>query len=120
MLRMIAAALGWSAAGLYGKTLRVAQWVATSSSPPRVGSRARGRSPMANDPKVLTAKEVCKLLQVHPSTVYKLIREGKIPAFRIGSDWRFSTDLIMRWMNEHSLPSTQFDIDPQAPRGPER
>jgi excisionase family DNA binding protein len=83
---------------------------------------------MASDPEVLTVKEVCKLLQLHQSTVYKLIKEGKIPVFRIGSDWRFRTDLIMRWMDEHSLPSrefdidpqTEFEIDPQAPRGPKR
>src|SRR5258708_40102973 len=35
------------------------------------------------------SKEVCDLLKVHPSTVYKLTREGKIPGFRIGSEWRF-------------------------------
>ena len=89
---------------------------------------ARGINPMASDPEVLTVKEVCKLLQLHQSTVYKLIKEGKIPVFRIGSDWRFRTDLIMRWMDEHSLPSrefdidpqTEFDIDPQTPRGPKR
>jgi excisionase family DNA binding protein len=89
---------------------------------------ARGINPMASDPEVLTVKEVCKLLQLHQSTVYKLIKEGKIPVFRIGSDWRFRTDLIMRWMDEHSLlsrefdidPQTEFEIDPQAPRGPKR
>ena len=57
---------------------------------------------MASDPEVLTVKEVCELLQLHQSTVYKLIKEGKIPAFRIGSDWRFRKDLIMRWMAENT------------------
>ena len=75
---------------------------------------------MASDPKVLTVKEVSRLLRVHRSTVYKLINQGRIPVFRIGSTWRFSTDVIMRWMAEHSLPSIEFDIDPQTPRGPKR
>ena len=74
---------------------------------------------MAIDYEVLTVKEVSDLLQIHETTVYKMIREGKIPAFKIGSDWRFSTDLIMRWMAEHSLPSREFDIGP-TPRGPKR
>jgi excisionase family DNA binding protein len=74
---------------------------------------------MAGDAKVLTVKQVSELLQVHRSTVYKLLKEGRIPAFKIGSDWRFSTDLIMRWMAEHSLPSREFDIGP-TPRGPKR
>jgi excisionase family DNA binding protein len=51
---------------------------------------------------VLTVKEVCDLLRVHPTTLYKLIRAGKIPSFRVGSDWRFQQDLIERWMAEES------------------
>ena len=70
---------------------------------------------MALDQEILTLKDVCELLQVHQSTVYKLVKEGKIPAFRIGSDWRFRADLMMRWIDEHSLPSREFDIDPQTP-----
>jgi excisionase family DNA binding protein len=52
--------------------------------------------------QVLTVKEVCDLLRVHPTTLYKLIRAGKIPSFRVGSDWRFQQDLIERWMAEES------------------
>jgi excisionase family DNA binding protein len=52
--------------------------------------------PMASDREVLTVREVGHLLQVHPTTVYKLVRQGKIPSFRIGSYWRFRTDLIVR------------------------
>jgi excisionase family DNA binding protein len=37
-----------------------------------------------------------------PVTLYKLIRAGKIPSFRVGSDWRFQQDLIERWMAEES------------------
>jgi excisionase family DNA binding protein len=70
---------------------------------------------MASDAKVLTVMEVSELLQVHRSTVYKLIKEGRIPAFRIGSDWRFRTELIVRWMAEHSLPSREFDVGPPPP-----
>ena len=50
--------------------------------------------------QVLTVKEVCDLLRVHPTTLYKLIRAGKIPSFRVGSDWRFQQDLIERWITE--------------------
>ena len=53
---------------------------------------------MAIGDEILTVKEVCKLLQVHQSTVYKLIKEGRIPAFRIGSDWRFVKDQIVHWL----------------------
>ena len=55
-------------------------------------------NPMALDDEILTVKEVSELLRVNQSTVYKLIRQGRMPAFRIGSDWRIRTDLIARWM----------------------
>jgi excisionase family DNA binding protein len=57
---------------------------------------------MADDREVLTVKEVCDLLRVHPTTVYKLIRQGEIPSFRVGSDWRFRRDVIEGWMTKQS------------------
>jgi excisionase family DNA binding protein len=62
---------------------------------------------MAIGDEILTVKEVCKLLQVHQSTVYKLIKEGRIPAFRIGSDWRFLKDRLVRWMVEQAKGGSQ-------------
>ena len=61
---------------------------------------------MADD-DILTVKEICELLQVHQSTVYKLVRQSKIPSFRVGSDWRFRRDVIERWMTEQSMGTQQ-------------
>ena len=58
---------------------------------------------MAANDEVLTVKEVCDLLQVHPSTLYKLVRQGSIPSFRVGIDWRFRRDVIERWTIEQSM-----------------
>ena len=58
---------------------------------------------MASDNEILTVKEVCELLRVHPTTIYKLIGQGKIPCFRIGSDWRFRKDRIRRWMAQQTM-----------------
>jgi excisionase family DNA binding protein len=58
---------------------------------------------MEIDQEVLTVKEICDLLQVHQTTVYKLVRQGRIPSFRIGTDWRFRKDLIERWMAEQTM-----------------
>jgi excisionase family DNA binding protein len=60
-----------------------------------------------SDHDILTMKEVSDLLQVHQSTLYKLIRKGKIPSFRIGTDWRFRWDLIERWMADRTIGSNQ-------------
>jgi excisionase family DNA binding protein len=55
---------------------------------------------VTGDHRILTTKEVSEILGVHTSTVYKLIKEGKIPSFRVGSDWRFRRDQIVRWLAE--------------------
>jgi excisionase family DNA binding protein len=57
---------------------------------------------MAGDRELLTVKEVCDLLRVHPTTLYKMARQGKIPSFRIVSEWRFRKDAILQWMAEKS------------------
>jgi excisionase family DNA binding protein len=57
---------------------------------------------MANDYEILTMKEICDLLKIHPSTIYKLVKQGEIPAFRIGSEWRFRRDTILRLLSERS------------------
>lgn len=62
---------------------------------------------MASDYEVLTVKEICDLLHVHQSTVYKLVKQGKIPSFRIGTDWRFRADVIKRWMAGETMGAPQ-------------
>ena len=53
--------------------------------------------------EILTAKEVAEYLNIHPLTVHKYAREGKIPAFKIGTDWRFQRKFIERWIKEKSV-----------------
>jgi excisionase family DNA binding protein len=57
---------------------------------------------MAKYKEILTAKEVAEYLNIHPLTVHKYAREGKIPAFKIGMDWRFHRKFIERWIKEKS------------------
>jgi excisionase family DNA binding protein len=60
-------------------------------------------SPSVADHEVLTSTEVCEMLHISRTTLYKLIGAGKIPRFRVGSDWRFRKDLILRWMAERTV-----------------
>jgi len=55
---------------------------------------------MKKDKEILTAKEVADYLKLHLFTVHKYAREGKIPAFKIGADWRFHKKYIERWIKE--------------------
>jgi excisionase family DNA binding protein len=47
--------------------------------------------------KVLNVHDLAAHLRVHRSTIYRLLRRHEIPAFRIGSDWRFNREAIDRW-----------------------
>jgi excisionase family DNA binding protein len=63
---------------------------------------------MANKEKeIMTAKDVAGYLGIHPLTVQKYAREGKIPAFKIGTDWRFHKKYIERWIREKSSYNVQ-------------
>jgi excisionase family DNA binding protein len=54
---------------------------------------------------VLTVSDLCDYLKVHPSTIYRLLKTGQLPAFRIGSDWRFNVEHIDRWLaNQEKKP----------------
>jgi excisionase family DNA binding protein len=53
---------------------------------------------------IMTIKEVAEYLHVHPTTLYKMIRLGEIPSFKIGSDHRFRRNEIEEWIIERQLP----------------
>ena len=52
------------------------------------------------DERIMTTAEVAEYLQVHPSTIYKIVKKGQIPFFRVGSDYRFRGDAIDKWMTD--------------------
>ena len=53
--------------------------------------------------KVMTVDEVCEKLRVHPNTIYRLIKQGRIPAFRIGKRWRLNVEDIGLWLHHGEL-----------------
>ena len=58
---------------------------------------------MENSKVVLTIGEVAEMLRVHPTTVYRLLKRGDIPGFKIGGNWRVSVSVLDRWMSEVGL-----------------
>ncbi|MHB9072055.1 MAG: helix-turn-helix domain-containing protein [Desulfobaccales bacterium] len=49
---------------------------------------------------VLTIEELATYLKIPKSTLYKLVREGKIPSQKVGRHWRFRKMAIDRWLEE--------------------
>ena len=52
---------------------------------------------------MLTVEEVADYLHVHPSTIYRLLKRKELPAFKVGSDWRFNVEQIDRWRVEREI-----------------
>ena len=48
--------------------------------------------------RMMTLREVAHYLSLHVMTVYKLTREGRVPAAKIGGQWRFKRDVLDAWL----------------------
>ena len=53
---------------------------------------------MATERAYLSVEEVAGHFGVTTSTVYRLAQHGKLPAFKVGSQWRFSKELLEGWV----------------------
>ena len=47
---------------------------------------------------LLTASQVARYLSVDRFTVYRLVAQGKLPAFKVGNQWRFKRKMIDAWL----------------------
>ncbi|MBU1345281.1 MAG: helix-turn-helix domain-containing protein [Proteobacteria bacterium] len=48
----------------------------------------------------LTLEEAAKHLKIGKSTIYRLAREGDLPAHRMGRVWRFDVDELDAWVKK--------------------
>lgn len=55
---------------------------------------------MKGDSPIMTLEETTKYLKIGKSTLYKMAREGKIPAVKIANQWRFRKEDIDKWFQE--------------------
>ena len=56
-------------------------------------------------PEALDAQAAATLLNAHVETVRRLARRGGIPSFKVGKDWRFRKDALLRWSESASAKS---------------
>jgi excisionase family DNA binding protein len=47
--------------------------------------------------KVLTVIDLANYLRVHRATIYRLLKNRELPAFKVGGDWRFNIEMIDEW-----------------------
>jgi excisionase family DNA binding protein len=70
------------------------------------------------DETFLTTEEVLEYLQVNLRTVYRLIKAGKIPAVRVGRQWRFRKRDIDAWLDSQRLRGGARAAAAHAPTRP--
>jgi excisionase family DNA binding protein len=49
--------------------------------------------------KLLTTREVVDLLRLDRVTIYKMVKDGELPALRLGGQWRFSEGALGEWLD---------------------
>ncbi|HTI36670.1 MAG TPA: response regulator [Vicinamibacterales bacterium] len=70
-----------------------------------------------SDEGFLTTEEVLEYLQVNLRTVYRLIKAGKLPAVRVGRQWRFRKRDIDAWLENQRTRGSRTApsvVTPQA------
>lgn len=57
---------------------------------------------MAKEPKseIMTADETCRYLKITPRTLYRYLRSRRIPAFKLGKEWRFVRSDLEQWIRD--------------------
>jgi len=51
---------------------------------------------------LMTVKDVATYLSVTERTVYRLVKDHRLPAYKVGGQWRFKADMIESWMQKDS------------------
>lgn len=53
--------------------------------------------------EIMTVEEVAAYLRLKPQTIYKWAQEKRIPAAKLGKEWRFRRSVVDRWLDEQML-----------------
>jgi len=63
----------------------------------------------AVSPEIMSVSQACTFLAIHRNTLYKLISEGEIPAFRLskGGRWKFRRTDLEDWLNDRKARSVR-------------
>jgi excisionase family DNA binding protein len=65
----------------------------------------------------LTTRQLQEILHVDRTTIYRMADGGRVPAVKVGSQWRFPRRAIEHWLTTQSEASVAADAGPAAPLG---
>jgi excisionase family DNA binding protein len=52
--------------------------------------------------ELLTVAETCRYLKITPRTLYRYIRNRRLPGFKLGKEWRFVRSDLEQWIRERA------------------
>ncbi len=55
------------------------------------------------DGEIMTIEEVAQYLRLKPQTIYKWAQEKRLPAAKLGKEWRFKRSIIDLWLDEQMV-----------------
>jgi excisionase family DNA binding protein len=58
--------------------------------------------------QLLTLEEVAEYLNVDRFTVYRLLAQKQLPAFKVGNQWRFKREMIEAWLMQNAIGPRTF------------
>jgi excisionase family DNA binding protein len=62
----------------------------------------------AQQPTLLTTRDVQRLIRVDRSTIYRMAEDGRLPAVKVGRQWRFPEDRLREWLGtQQSAPARE-------------
>jgi excisionase family DNA binding protein len=70
--------------------------------------------------KLLTTEQVADLLQVHPFTVLKYIKDKKLKAFKLGRVWRIRESDVEKFLEDRSMASKEPIQNPEIKEIPKK
>ena len=56
---------------------------------------------------LLTLEEIAECLKVSRDTIYRMAQKSKIPAIKVGGQWRFDGEEISKWLGKKSNQKTR-------------
>lgn len=56
---------------------------------------------------ILEAEEACKYLKMSKVTLYRHVRQGAIPAFKVGGTWKFHKVSLEKWVQQRVREDTK-------------
>lgn len=61
--------------------------------------------------EIMTLEEVAEYLKLTPQTIYTWAQEKRIPAAKLGKEWRFKRSIVDAWFNQHIDEKFNFIVN---------